>query len=235
MTRTLFLVAVLMLVIVGCGGPGDSERCDDLEKWFEGVERELSRECAVDTDCAVVYVRPDHPIAASQTPDPVGLDRARDEFASTCGSFGTVSGSLVAVCEPIMRDEVGADGIEIEVEIGRTCALRGTFEVETDADAGSDVGADVDEPPPCACASDAECPDGRCVACACYPDTLCGDACAGAASCDAVDALGVGASASACVLGCEAAIERTAEYTTWATCLASASCDEIEACAAALP
>jgi len=233
-TRSV-LALLAAVVLAACGGPEDAERCADLEDWFDGVERELSRDCAVDTDCAVVYVRPDQPIAASQTPDPLGLDRVRDEFASTCGSFGTVQGALVAVCEPLYEDEVTADGEEVEVEIGRMCALRGDFEVVTDGDAGTDVGDDVVDPEPCGCTSDAECPDGRCVACACYPATLCGDACAHAAECDAVDALGVGADVDSCVLGCEAAIERTSEYTTWATCLATAECVEIEACRAALP
>lgn len=233
MTRTLWIAATVGLLGAGCGGPGDAARCADLEDWFEGVERELRRDCAVDTDCAVVFVRPDHPIAASQTPDPVGFERARDEFERTCGGFGTLTGSLVAVCEPLFEDEAGADGADEQVEVGRTCMLRGAFDVDT-GDTGVDTGPDVVEPR-CDCASDGDCPDGRCVACGCYPATLCGDACAGAAACGASDALGVGASADACVQGCEAALAREPDYQTWATCLGTASCEEIEACRAGLP
>jgi hypothetical protein len=53
--------------------------------------------------------------------------------------------------------------------------------------------------------------------------------------CEASDALGVGATADACVLGCEAALAREPEYQTWATCLAEASCDVIDECRVGLP
>lgn len=229
--------ALLLLsgaALVACSRPSNSERCADLEEYLEGRESVLFRDCQVDTECQVVWVRPNEPIGAVVGPDDVELQRAIDTYRSDCAPLPQASGALRAVCEPQIIDEELPDGSTVEVITGGLCIVRGDVIVP---DVGVDVGPDVQEDTgPCACESDAECTGGQqCFDCACYPTGLCYDACVGAGRCDQLDGLNLGTSIEVCAAQCERALENNPSYQAFAQCLRDAPCVDSELCAELVP
>lgn len=227
-------LSLCVLWAVGCAPPSTDKRCDDLSDWLEGTARSLPQGCEADLDCQVVFVRPDEPVAASRSFSDPSIARVLETYEATCGEIPRGRGALAAVCAPVLADVEAEDGTSVEVAIGRQCTLVGDYVVDR-----PDVGTDPDpvEPEPCACQTDAQCPGGtRCGGCACWVDSLCGQACRAAATCGALDALGVGVSPASCPPSCEAAIARApASYQAFAACMVGADCDTITECARLLP
>lgn len=220
--------------INACSRPSNSERCADIEEYLEGREGVLYRDCEVDTDCQVVWVRPDAPIGAVLPPDDVELRRAIETYRSDCAPLPQASGTLRAVCEPQIIDEELPDGSTVEIITGGLCIVRGDVIVP-------DVGV-VDEPDVeedtgvCGCTTDSECGGGeQCFDCLCYPTGLCYDACVNAAGCGGLDGLNLGTSVDVCAAQCETAIANEGDFQAFAQCLRDASCADYEACASLVP
>ena len=233
--------AVFALSLAACASDSAEERCDTMLTYLEERERDLSRECTVDIDCSVVFVRPGVPLAVNaQQPTDPALARVLREYQAQCAPLPSGEGSLQAIClERIVDTPTGE-----QETLSPACTLRGTFEAEDVgvdageiADAGSDATADSadDVDASCACVEDAECADGVCLACACVQAGLCASACGQAWACDAQGALGLGLTPEACVDGCEAALESDPGFESFATCLRDASCAAISGCAGELP
>lgn len=242
--RAIALAAALAaLAIAACDDKSDAERCSELEEYLAGREADLSRDCAVDDDCKVVFVRPDNPIAATRQPDDPALARVVAEYRDACGDLRRASGDLSAVCVERVIDVPDRNDPRntVQENLGRSCVLRGSVERPDAADdAGADLGdadgsGDVDEPV-CACANDTDCNADSFCACVCVPDTLCGRACGNAVRCDAMDGLGLGSDAAVCAAACEAAIaDGSGDFIPFASCLRDAPCDALVACRDALP
>ncbi|MCB9506274.1 MAG: hypothetical protein H6698_00080 [Myxococcales bacterium] len=236
--RVQWTVACLSVIasLSACASKSEEQRCDELEQWIEGREASLGYECATDLDCAVVWVRPDHPLAVNPHTSDVEEQRVLSEYQQTCGEIPASEGTLAAVCVVQVVQVLDPDnpGQVLDVESGRACVLRGTYTVPDtgvdttdDADAGEDA-AD------CGCERGSDCGAGEaCVACECVPSGDCADACAQVFACDAEDALGVGATPSACVAGCEVAAPDLAGF---ANCLRGArGCEALLSCERAVP
>ena len=238
--RFALFVALGALSITACDGKTQDQRCDEILEYLEGREQVLDRHCEVDTDCQVVFVRPDHPIAATRQPDDPALARALATARADCGPIPRAEGSLAAVCLERVIDVPDPTNPQqtIQENIGRACVLRGQYTVP---DTGSaDVGPDaVDTAPdaPCGCTSDAACASGEtCHSCVCVPETLCGQACIAADVCGALGSLGLGNAADVCAAGCEASVtDNPAVYQAFAQCLRNTGCETIDDCGDLIP
>jgi hypothetical protein len=74
------LAALCALLLAACDSPSEKPDCDELEKYLVARERALQVSCVTDLDCAVVYIRPDRPIAASEIPTDPGLSTVLDAW-----------------------------------------------------------------------------------------------------------------------------------------------------------
>ena len=239
---------LLLTALAACDSKDTDERCDELERWLDGREASLGYRCLSDDDCAVVWVRPDRPVAANpHSADPVE-QRVLSEFQETCGVLPVATSRLTAACVERIIEVVDPanPGQTLQRNLGQTCVLRGDFELPdagTDAGDGSgdgsgdtsgDAGAETgDDAAACECTNDRACGDrGVCVDCACVPAGLCAEGCRNAFACGAQDDLSLGSSGAACVEGCEAA---GTGGTALARCLQASTCDAIESCASARP
>lgn len=237
MMRLFFFVTISMFA-VSCTDKTEPERCDELIEYFEGRETTIPRECETDADCEVVFVRPDHPFAAAYQPDDAALDRAVLSYRQNCGPMPRAEGELSVECVERFLEFADLEGSgSVQRSQGRSCVLRGEYEVPGEADVGEDVGTDVVEDVACGCTSASDCVAGeQCHSCECVPSTLCGNACVAADQCDSLDALGIGSSATVCASSCEAALEANLEqYSVFVECLRDSACARIAECTRVLP
>lgn len=235
MGRVLALVA-LAASLIACTERSDAERCTELEDYLEGAELALPTECAVDTDCRVVWVRPDRPVASASEVTALGIERVLDEYESTCEPIPRATGAVYAVCQAQIADRV-IDGANREVVTGRRCVLRGSYEVPDDG-SGEGSGAAPDEGSgdiPCDCETSADCPGAVCIACACFDPDPCANACASAFACDQLDRMGLGTDGISCVSNCNAALDREPTMSAFVSCLTTSACVEIRDCLDLLP
>lgn len=241
-TQHFALAGALAAALFGiaCDRPTREARCDEMAAYLEGREAILGHDCLVDTDCQVVFVRPDHPIAANDQPADNALDRVLYEYSEQCAPLPRATGTLQALCVERVIDIVDPNDPfnTIQENLGRSCVLRGSYTVP---DAGqADVGSDADDVTPdvpCDCTGDEACATGEfCAACVCVPDTLCGRACAAAEVCGGLESLGLGVDPATCAAACEASIESNpAPYTAFVSCLLDADCATLDDCRAVIP
>ena len=98
------LAALGALSLSACAVDDKQPNCEKLERYIAGRERGLERSCRVDDDCKVVFIRPDHPIAASEVPDDPELQRVLDAY------YGRPGAALVEVPEGAVRSDAGGSG-----------------------------------------------------------------------------------------------------------------------------
>lgn len=228
--RHLISLVLVVLALAACESKAVEQRCDEMYTYLEERERDLSRDCVVDTDCNVVFIRPGGPIAVNALqPDDAALARVLREFEAQCGALPRGEGSVQAIClERIVDTPSGG-----QERLSPACTLRGEYVVE---DVGVDALEDVsDAGAVCACERDSDCAEGTCVACECLASGVCANACAQAWACDAQDTLGLGNTPSTCAAGCDAAIQDDAAFRDFAECLRDASCAGIADCAREVP
>lgn len=234
--RSSLLVPAVALLLISCSERSDESRCNELETYLDGAELALPTECAIDTDCRVVWVRPDRPVAASSEATALGLDRVLDEYQTTCEEIPRASGSVSAVCQAQIADRV-VDGVNREVVTGRRCVLRGSWEIPDDGsgDGSGDSAEGSGDEAPCDCETSADCPGAVCIACACYDVDACSRACGNAWSCDQLDGMGLGVDGFSCITNCQAALDRGTGFGDFVQCLSGSVCVEIRDCLELLP
>lgn len=237
----LLCAALLGPALLGaCTTKGTDERCRELADYLDGRQATLERDCLVDDDCEVVFVRPDTPIAATRQPDDPALARVVAEYRDTCRPIPRAEGELVAVCEERVIDIPDPDDPRqtVEESLGRACLLRGSYTVPDVGfdDAGADGGEDAEPDAPCECLLGG-CPTGElCQSCVCVPDTLCGRACANADDCGALETLGLGSDPAVCAASCEGSLESNpGVYSGFVTCLRDRDCATIDECGDIVP
>jgi hypothetical protein len=229
-----FLPAVVLLV--GCDQTPPV--CDDVEAWTLNRLRELPRDCAVDADCEVVWLRPDLPAAARRSPADPWTRRATRTLSDRCleelyeGSLDALpvaGGRIDAVCALQLVSELTAADEQAPGVLGRRCVLRGVPELPPSVAEPPPPPAD---PPPCDCEQDADCGPGRCIACTCLPDSPCAVACARAWGCAVEDQLNLGTRPDVCVRECERAGVRDPErYGPFLSCLLQSDrCESLDQC-----
>lgn len=251
----LLLVAAA-LAGAACDGKSRDERCDELAEYLEGRQSVLDRSCRESSDCAVVYIRPDTPMATSTTVDDPQLARVQETYRAECERIPAAVGFVDAVCLERTIDEVRFDDPDTvtTVSLGRACVLRGDYTVPDAGDTGDASGADASDGDASDVDGSGDSADGSgdtdggacvcptcatetfCHACECVPDTVCGRACAAAEACGALVTLGLGATTGVCAAGCDASVtaDPTA-YGAFADCLRTSACDAIEDCGRLLP
>ncbi len=225
------------MLVGACDSKTVDERCEEMADYIEGRESLLERDCRVDTDCRVVFVRPDRPLAANSEPGDAELVRVLATYQEDCQPIPTAISRLTSVCVTRVIDVPHPENVGETVleEIGQVCVLRGDYELP-ELDAGldaADVGVDADEDTaPCACTDSSGCDAGEtCWRCSCVARTLCGDACMNADGCEMLDIMGLGADAATCAANCETALDLEPDsYPSFATCLRERACDDMLAC-----
>jgi hypothetical protein len=218
--------------------PDESNKCQDLEAWLDNRARELERDCTENADCAVVWIRPDSPSAASSYAEDASVRRVRREFSQQCSEnlygsgveFIPPAGSdgLGAICQPQLQDQQLPDGTIVEVEVGRECVLSGEVADAPRIDAGVE---DVETADTCSCSSAADCGGSPCIGCSCVAAGDCATVCSAVFECSLQDDLNTGSTGAACVASCEArAVQDSASVSVLSGCAAGSPCESLPDC-----
>jgi len=224
--QILSLLAVVPLAFGGCADKSTEERCEELESYLN-ARALVDTTCNMDTDCHVIYVRPDQPIPGRAQPDDLELNAALRSYRSAgCGTMIPFTGSVMAVCEARVFD-LDIPDAEGDVAEGvlpeRYCTLRGDV---PESDVGFDISFDAEETA-CTCGEETPCTGDQICACECIATSPCAEACGHVFACGEMQSLGLGRSAEACVASCEAQLDARPEIVS---CVAGRVCGDFEAC-----
>ena len=220
--RNFFLFSIVFFLLFHCSNKTTAERCEELESYLDARSR-VESDCEIDSDCQVIYVRPDRPIAGRSGPNDPELRTALQSYRESCDDLPEFTGVVTAVCEEIPFDLDDPSAISEDEELEFHCVLQGDV---PELDVGFDVQFDPDAID-CRCDVASECEDDFVCACDCVPISICAEICAKIYTCGELQMNGFGRTGEACVASCETQVSLHPELVE---CMNESVCGQFQNC-----